>query len=177
MDHPLRKNVTSLKNDVWKSRDGCDAYTRVSRHDMGEQKVNVDHVLEIQLFEHAVGAILARHDGLTKSLSDIVNAPVNLNVTTSRINQAKRGPFTSALNRIKNGSLRALSVEDMARRGKAKWLVDDGIWVNIEKEAVLSFESVEETLRAQRHTRAQQKALGEALDEIHTTLETLKIFS
>lgn len=182
MDHPLRKSVARLKNDVWEARDGRDAYTRISRDDMVEQKVNVDHVVEIQLFEHAAGGILAKHVGLAKCLSDVVNAPLNLNVTTSRINQAKRGPFTSALNRVKSGSygLRGFSVENMARRGKSKWLIDEGIWENIERETVLSFDAAQERLRdpvGQRLTRAQKKAVNEVLDEAHATLEALKILS
>ena len=171
----FRKNVTRLQSEVWDARDGLDAYTGTHRRGFGAQKLNVDHVVELQILQHAAGDVLATHDGLIKNFCEVVNAPLNLNVTSSRINQAKRGPFTAAINRLKSDRLRTVSVEQLARSGSAKWMVDEGVWAKIEKETVLSFDALEETLRDQRLTRAHEKTLDSALDKIRTTLEKIQI--
>jgi hypothetical protein len=99
-------------------------------------------------------------------------------VTSRAINQAKKGPFTAALNRLRkrDGSLREVSVEQLARSGRAKWLVDSGVWCNIEKEIVESYDQVEKTLSNQRLTRAQTKIIEESADQIHELLVKIKIF-
>lgn len=174
----FRKNVSRLRTVVWEARDDRDAYTGKSRRALAEDHQNVDHVIEVQLIEFAAGDALAAHAGLAAQFCEVVNTPANLNVTSREINQAKKGPFTAALNRLKkrDGTLRSISVEQLARTGRAKWLVEKGVWARIEKETVASYDAVETRLNSQRLTRAHTKALEVALDNLHTTMETIKLF-
>ena len=99
-------------------------------------------------------------------------------MTSRKINQAKRGPFTAAINRLRkrDGTLREISVEQLARSGKAKWLVDNGSWENIRGEIVASYDRMEDTLGQHRLTRAQTKTLENVVEELHETLDKIKIF-
>jgi hypothetical protein len=172
-----RKNVSRLRNEVWDTRNGCDAYTGSSRNALAENQQNVDHVLEVQLVHFAAEEQLSAHRGLAERMCEVVNKPINLNVTSREINQAKKGPFTAALNRLrkKDGCLRPICVEQLARSGRAKWLVDQGHWSLIEKEVVLSYDAVEESLQNERLTRAHAKALTLAMENLHATLEKLQL--
>jgi len=170
--------VSRMRDDVWRARGERDAYTEEPRARILEVEQNVDHVLEVQIVEHAVfhGAQPLNRELLDR-LRNTVNAPANLNVTTRKVNQAKRGPFTAALNRLRtfDGGLREVSVEQLARSGRARWLVDTGVWANIERQAVLSYDDMTRKMGEARLTRAQTVVLEEAVDNLHRTLEKIQI--
>jgi hypothetical protein len=174
----LRRNVSQAREEVWRSRGGVDAYTGKKRRGLEDENQNVDHVIEIQMVEHATFDTLNRNIELKNRMRDVINSSENLNVTSRAINQAKKGPFTAALNRLRkrDGSLREVSVEQLARSGRARWLVDSGVWSNIEKEIVESYDQVENTLSNQRLTRAQTKIIEESADQIHELLVKIKNF-
>jgi len=176
--HPLRKGVTSMREAVWEARENRDMYTGLKRSQMKKEDQNVDHVLEIQLIEYATLEIVSRNAELVRTFRDIISEPLNLNVTRRQVNQAKRGPFTAALNRLKkrDGALREISVAQLARAGKAKVLVDDGTWANVESEIALSYEAFQKRVGEARLTRAQDRITSEAMDSLHATLEKIQIF-
>lgn len=166
----IRRSVCHLREDVWRSRDERDAYTLSSSF---ASSVDVDHVLEIQL------ASYARLDdpSVLPITREFFNGSDNLNVTSKRVNQSKKGPFTSAINRLRkrDGSLRDFSAEKFARAGRARWLVDEGIWDRIETEIVASYDGVSEKITNSRLTRAQAKKVQEGMDELHDALSRIKI--
>lgn len=166
-------STSKKKNLVLEHRDGRDAYTKRDARDLGEYG-NVDHVLELQLIEFAAGEIIGSQPRLKRCFSDAVNAVPCLNLTTRRVNQSKKGPFTAALNRLRKGE--KTDLEALARSGRGKWLVDEGVWENIEKEIVLSYENIEKTLEEQTVTRQYSKALQKATEAIRQTLEDVKVF-
>ena len=57
-----------------------------------------------------------------------LNGIDNLNVTSAKINQGKRGPFTAGLLRLQSDRLRSVCIEQLARQGRGRWMVDDGTW-------------------------------------------------
>jgi hypothetical protein len=150
----LRESVTSKADAVWEHRGGVDIYCGANRTDT--DKPQVDHCLEVQLTEMAlVRTFSADRRNSTQSMAtaqaaDLIrkhfNGVRNLNVTSARINQAKRGPFTAALNRIQSDTLRNVTLEQLARQGKARWLVDDGTWTRIERAVVCAYDEAHETL-------------------------------
>ena len=157
----LRESVTRLGCDVWTARAGIDAYTGKSRAQVDASVPQVDHVLEVQLAEHAlIYAVNATHTSAARPslstacgaqrLREALNGVSNLNVTSKRVNQAKRGPFTAAMNRVRaaetRGSMRLVTLEQLARQGKARWLVDDGTWAKIEREVVCSYDALAATM-------------------------------
>ena len=153
----LRENVHHLAEAVWVARDGCDAYTKRERTEVVAVTPQVDHVIEVSVAEYALvcamceagvgaGAISMAAAQSAQTLRGALNDIANLNVTTARINQAKRGPFTAAMNRLRmvdmrGGSLRLVTLEQLARQGKARWLVDDGTWAAIESEVACSYDA------------------------------------
>lgn len=172
----LRRNVRHLREEVWSARQDVDAYTGLVRKNTATE--NVDHVLEVQLVEHVVLGTLSSSKELTERMREVVNSTKNLNVTSQKINQSKKGPFTAAINRLnkRDGTLREISVEQLARSGRAKWLVDDGSWARIETEVVRCYESMQIEMQQKRLTRAQRKIMDEVQDELHMTLSKIKIF-
>ena len=144
---------------------------------ISESDQNVDHVLEVQLLEHVTLPILSSNRELVARFRNTANEAANLNVTARKVNQAKRGPFTAVLNRLRkcDGGLRQMSVEHFARIGRARWLVDGGEWANIEGEIVLSYEAMAEKLSTERLTRAQTTIMEATIDSLHTTLEKIQI--
>jgi hypothetical protein len=177
MSQILRKSVSSQRNIIWASRSDQDGYTKLTQSQIKTEDQNVDHVLEIQIVEYATLETLSGNEELVKRFKDIVNEPLNLNVTTKRVNQAKKGPFTAALNRLqkRDGSLREIRVEQLARNGRAKTLVDDGTWANIEKEIVVSYDALSNRASESRLTRAQSKKLDDAINSLHSALEKIQI--
>jgi hypothetical protein len=87
-----RKNVAHKRQEVLQFREECDAYTGSTTCE------NVDHVIEMQIIHYAATHIIDKHAGLAKCFAKVVNDVDNLNVTSRRINQSKKGPFTAALN-------------------------------------------------------------------------------
>jgi hypothetical protein len=173
----LRKTVSTQRDAVWRARDERDAYTHRSRAQIKEGEQNVDHVLEVQLLEHAALDLIKANREILDRVRAVVNDTENLNVTTKRVNQAKRGPFTAALNRLKKyeGGLREISVEQLARTGRARWMVDEGLWAHVEKETVISFDHISENLTRARMTRAQAALVDKVVESLHDTLEQIKI--
>ena len=174
----LRRSVRHLRDDVWSTRGNRDAYTGKARHVLASDVQNVDHVIEVQLMEHAAVPHSANNREATDRLREMVNSSMNLNVTSSRVNQSKRGPFTAALNRLKkrDGTLREICVEQLARAGRAGWLVDNGCWENIRKEVVKSYDHMEKDMEERRLTRAQSKIIDAIREDLHQTLNKIKIF-
>ena len=162
-----RKNVTQKRDQVLVFREERDAYTGTTTCE------NVDHVIELQIIHHAASKIIDKHPGLSACFAKVVNDMDNLNVTSRRINQSKKGPFTAAINRLRKEE--NADCDELARKGRAKWLVDAGIWQNIERETVTSYEAIERKLEEQRMTRAHAKALEEATECIRETLEKINI--
>lgn len=189
----LREGVRHLADAVWASRNDRDAYTRNGRAEVVVATPQVDHVLEVQFAEHALvhamrgagaGAgrvsMAAAHSAQT--LRHALNGVTNLNVTTARVNQAKRGPFTAAMNRVRvaeerGGSLRLVSLEQLARQGKARWLVDDGTWAAIEREVVRSYDACREAVEEEAGggLRSSAALSAAALEELEATLARLGV--
>ena len=165
----IRKNIP--KETVLSYRDNQDAYTRkVSAAE------NIDHVVELQLVNFAAGAIVEKNAALQKNLARVVNAVCNLNVTSQKINQSKKGPFTASLNRLKKG-VEHIDCDELARKGRARWLVEDGTWDKIKEETVLSFDAMSDSLADRVLTRAHAKTLDEATEAVRDVLEKIKVYS
>lgn len=141
-------NVHNLAEEVWRHRGGVDAYSGAGRAEVNRKAPNVDHVAEVQLLNVAWCSALkaapvgARTRTGKDRLQHIVNGVQNLNVTTSAINQAKKGPFIKFLKLVVEDSDRpyagagdAECLADLARQSKTRSvakLFDDGIWDKIE---------------------------------------------
>ena len=86
-----------LRRPITKKRDQCadeDAYTRKPWREHGLGNVHVDHVVEVQLVQTVLkklphGRALAQ----SEPLIDLVNAPINLNVTEKTVNMQKGAVF------------------------------------------------------------------------------------
>ena len=183
-DIALRQSVTGRADSVWSFRNERDAYTLATRADT--QRSAVDHCLEIQLVEmafvRAIGSSGARAGSAATAqaaaaLRDRVNAVTNLNVTSAKVNNAKRGPFTAALNRLEKGRLRAVTIEQLARQGKAKWLVDEGHWARIGSCVVQSYEATDAWLReGERDALPGSNTLVDAtMDELQSIMQAVGI--
>ena len=175
----LRAPVSNQGNVVWEYR-ATDAYT--GRGPEETPKPEVDHVLEVQLLDFAFvlsyGAVGGREGSMAaaqahEQIVDVFNGVTNLNVTTKRINCAKRGPFTSALNRLGSDSLRDLKLEQFARQGRARSLVDDGTWARIEGALVNAYDATNHQLseadmlpRAAELAERTMMELGSVLDRL-----------
>ena len=74
----------------------------------------------------------ARTRGVQDTLKRVVNSVRNLNVTTHKVNQAKRGPITKFKNHFADGS-GTLVLDDLvsASSQNARDLRDDGTWARI----------------------------------------------
>lgn len=145
----LRKSVTAKADAVWGHRGGVDVYSGATREDTINPQV--DHQLEIQLAEIALvrtyeeqgrgaQAVSMAAAQAADALRTALNGLDNLNVTSARHNQSKRGPFTAAINRLQSDRLRTVEIEQLARQGKAKWLIDNGDWARIERAVVASYD-------------------------------------
>lgn len=177
----IRRNVSSKKNvdTVLEFRNGEDAYTqkllKKGNKTGAEPLLNVDHVVELQLIDYATAPIVQKNVALEKNLAQVVNAVVNLNVTSKMINQSKKGPFTACLNRVKKGVY--VDCDELARNGRARWLVENGTWDKIKTETVLSFDAMHDSLSEKVLTRAHAKTLDEATDALRNLLEKNNIYT
>jgi hypothetical protein len=154
----LRGSVAHKAKFVWACRANTDVYSRTARDDV--VRPQVDHCLEVQLAEIALvralidegaaGSSCSLQSFATRQAVDWLrtqlNGVDNLNVTSARHNLAKRGPVTAALRRARSESLRTVSLEQHARQGKARWLVDNGDWNRIETEMVRSYDVMSSAL-------------------------------
>ena len=192
----LRLGVTDQADRVWRLRGEKDLYTQMTRTVVDELQPQVDHVMEVQLVEQALVDALVGTGAVTAQARDVelchtalslaVNGPLNLNVTTRRVNQAKRGPFTAGIRRLYSGtengvgsgrSLRVLTLEQLARQGKARPLVDDGTWARIEKEVAKSYDLLAPQVASTLEPGGgKSEAMGVvAMESLHTSLEKLGI--
>lgn len=175
----LREVVHTKRDAVRAYRFDVDLYTGASPQ--SSAPLEVDHCVEVQCAEvamtSAMAVVGARVDGLASavvatSLRAALNALSNLNVTSRRVNQAKRGPFTAALNRWRNGRLRGVTLEQLARQGAAKWLVDCGGWARIECAVVASYDDI--VSEAEACTWNDATGLIDAsFDELHELLHRM----
>ncbi|EGD74237.1 hypothetical protein PTSG_06247 [Salpingoeca rosetta] len=166
-DVSLREpGVSSKASRVWLHRQNRDAYTGIPRHTYETKgaETQVDHVLEIQLLNHAWEEGVARNPrfppayNLRSSKARAVsthtaNDVANLNVTMKEINNKKRGPFTRWLNKYKaaggEGSTRALPLDELIRASARvdktphmQTMIDMGIWDRITRSVVASYDAV-----------------------------------
>ena len=171
----LREPVTSKASAVWEYMEGKDIYTNKTRQNTSIPQV--DHLLEIQLSEMALVRALADTSATTTSMATaqttdmlrhVINGNANLNVTSARVNQAKRGPFTAAMNRIRSDRFRTVEIEQLVRQGKGKWLIDDGTWAKINRSVVQSYDQVDEDIRG-----GGIDALPEAARLVNASLDEL----
>ena len=98
----LRDNgVAGMGAQTWRHRGGTDLYTELREADVVKRAggAEVDHVWECQLLDLANAraaegkGVAARTRGVQDTLKRVVNSVRNLNVTTHKVNQAKKGPF------------------------------------------------------------------------------------
>lgn len=173
----IRRAVTHKLDEVWDHRGGKDVYTMQGRAVVKQPQI--DHCLEVQLVEFALaetcvelyGGGTGIKNGLTTTsewMAHHVNAATtNLNVTSKTINQKKRGPFTALLNRLESNrlygrELRAIQLEQLARQGKARELVDDGTWARIHTEVVCAYDQI------------QKKAQESDVSSVKSTMDSLQ---
>lgn len=174
----LRSTCSGKRRDaVLEHRGGRDAYTKRSARGLGDEG-NVDHVMECQVLRYAAEDVLSGrvHEGVGRRFAAAVNDVSNLNLTSRRVNQSKKGPFTAALNRLGKGAT-SVDLEALARAGRASWLVDEGAWTNIEHEIVESYDALERRLEEERATRAHAKALAKATEAVRETLDKMGLMS
>tara|TARA_X000001036_G_scaffold24790_1_gene20689 strand:+ start:9326 stop:9946 length:621 start_codon:yes stop_codon:yes gene_type:complete len=183
----LRAPVSAMADAVWSARAGRDAYTHSLR--AATVKPQVDHVLECQLAEASLATAFGASKGRFGSMASTqvvellranYNDTFNLNVTSCKVNQSKKGPVVAALNRLQDGRLRAVPLEQMARQGRAKWLVDDGTWARIEAEMVGSYDSLSKRLDDHLEPYELLPAASELVactcDELHAMLQSMRVW-
>lgn len=150
----MRASVTSKVGAVWQYRNNIDIYTERSRADT--MKPECDHSLECQLVEMALVRAFSDHKCVSNSMATIqatnmlravVNDHANLNVTSAKVNQGKKGPFTAALNRVCDDRLRTVHIDQLVRQGRGGWMIDGGTWAKIEKSVVQSYDQMDTSLR------------------------------
>ena len=105
-----------------------------------------------------------------EQLRDALNDVANLNVTTRTINVWKRGPITAALRRLNSDSLRDVTLEQLARQGRAAPLVDDGTWARIERAIVNAYDTTDERLTEQTALAGAAELTENTLDELASSL-------
>lgn len=187
----FRRSVTAKAGNVWLANAELDVYTKLSRSVVATMLPEVDHKLECAVVEHAFDRAArsselsqASLDGFAamhcrETLTDLLNSVSNLNVTTRRVNQKKKGPFVAANNRLSGRSLRVLSLEQHARAGAARELVDDGTWHHIEQAVLESgsrFGEVVQELSDDASMHADgRKLLRATEDELGRVLSLLKL--
>ena len=126
----VRRRISHKQANTWRYRDGVDRYSGVLRGDVRDPET--DHVIEIQIINDAVNRAI-KVPSMANACAEIdvvrvFNDTCNLNVTSRKINQAKKGPIRACMNNyrlVQERGLRALSLESAARRGTARWLVDE----------------------------------------------------
>lgn len=185
----LRMPVTQKRDVVWEWRGDVDVYSHKARGTTSTAALQVDHVIECQLAEVAMARAMRVHNVMrigmvagqaSEVLRGASNDVFNLNVTTMRINQAKKGPFVSAINRLKidGHSLRRVSLKQMARMGRARWMVDSGDWDRVETAIEKSFDCVRDALviNTVDVLPGVESIVDSTADELHAILEHLGIF-
>jgi len=176
-----RGDVNKLKDQTWRHRDNKCLYTLLTPSKMKSKnhEEEVDHVIECQVLELAnkisgddIGPAY-RTRGTQESLRAIFNNVSNLNVTTNFVNQKKKGPFETWINNKKAGRSNR-TIEDILPDSKAKVLVDDGTWSNIEKAMVKVYDELEEDAKDFR-AEAQRAHAERILEEIKNMMSQMGI--
>lgn len=188
----LRRTVSGKSDDVWRHRGNVDIYTQATRSSVCKQHPEVDHVLEVAFMQDAQeqacvfqGArvwdgFAAMHMG--ELLQDVVNGIENLNVTSRMVNQKKKGPFMSVRNRMRKPGgreLRSISLEQFARTGAAKSLVDDGTWARIETSIVQTWDELKPRLEDVEDERAHadtRRLLSQTVDEVDGLMSRIGLY-
>ena len=103
----IRDDVAIKKDWVWRHRGGVDLYTERKKRSVENDDPQVDHVWECQLLDHANERTWYEDtDCFTRSrtknahdkLKALMNSHHNLNVTTLKVNRAKKDPIKAWLN-------------------------------------------------------------------------------
>jgi len=185
----LRRTVSNKADAVWKQRRDVDMYTNETRAAVCKQHPEVDHVLEVAFLQDAQEQACSKEgarawDGFAamhmgELLQTVANDVVNLNVTSRMVNQKKKGPFMSVRNRMRKPGgreLRTISLEQFARTGAARSLVDNGTWTRIESSIVQTWDDfkprLEDVDEASVH-RDTKRLLTQTVEEVDTLLERL----
>lgn len=185
----LRRTVSNKADAVWKQRQDVDIYTNETRVAVCKQHPEVDHVLEVAFLQDAQEQACSKEgarawDGFAAMhmgglLQTVANDVDNLNVTSRMVNQKKKGPFMSVRNRMRKPGgreLRTISLEQFARTGAAKSLVDNGTWTRIESSIVQTWDDLKPRLEdvdeALMH-RDTQRLLAQTVEEVDNLLERL----
>ena len=189
----LRRTVAGKADEVWRHRKDVDLYTRASRSVVCQQQPEVDHVLEIAFLQDAQeqaclsqGArawdgFAAMHMG--ELLQNVANGVGNLNVTSRTVNQKKKGPFMSVRNRLRRPGgreLRSITLEQFARTGAARPLVDDGTWARIEASIVNVWEETKPHLEDVSEEVAHvdtRRLMSQTVEEIDGLMARLGLHS
>ena len=172
----VRKGVTSKKEEVWKHRNDKDVYTLRVREDVEKNTPEVDHIIEIQIHKSLLarvekkGTVAVRTRAGIDAYAEIINSTPCLNVTTKKINQAKKGPFTSFLNRYDGSkSLRGKSVDDLLKNREMR---DSGTWDRIKKSVVTTWYDHTEKELKEKTSEAFSSAF---IEEMGVMMESMKL--
>ena len=145
--YSLRESVSGLTGRIWRYRGDVDAYTKRSKADSESEgdRMENDHVWEIQILEAVQGSLppACNTRAVTDTLKVIANHVSNLNVTTQKINQAKKGPFTIWRNRYSDGKPIPLDEAiglTSSRYGKT--MGKKRYWDNIKEEVVKTYDQM-----------------------------------
>ncbi|KAJ1435548.1 hypothetical protein B484DRAFT_472597 [Ochromonadaceae sp. CCMP2298] len=158
MVYNVRSSVRRLSEVVWLHRGNIDKYTLWGKAEVDLQKPEVDHILEIQLIEAAIREAKVPYTrSLEKALRCFFNSKVNLNVTTSKVNQSKKDPMTQWLNRQNVG----FTLDDMRL---PRSLVDSGAWARIGTSMVATWDDLH---------REENTQTGQVHDAVHGMLEKM----
>lgn len=178
----LRRPVNAKFATVWQFRNDVDVYTLQPKKSVLENNPEIDHILEIAFLQDAQQQACVREGArawqgfaamhMGELLQNIANDVTNLNVTSRRVNQKKKGPFTSVRNRLNKSTdrdLRTITLEQFARSGAAKTLVDDGTWARIEGSIVQTWDAMKEEFETDNllHVHPDtQKLMSNTVEEI-----------
>ena len=146
MSLSLRRNISAQKTDVWSYRENVDAYTLSEKSMVEKQNPEIDHVVEIAMFDSAFERARRQERAFQSEgfavqhakelLRNHCNALSNLNVTTRRTNQKKKGPIGAGMRRLRNvdgkHELRNVTLRQLASMGAARELIENGTWDRIE---------------------------------------------
>ena len=164
-------DVSKKKEAVWEQRQHKDIYTlegRSAYDDNPNVVVQVDHVWEIQLLNRVATVVDAKlpFQRVTraqaalaqpkvdlerirlKEVRKIVNEKVNLNNTSSTINQAKKGPFTKFVHRLQSEASRG-TVKSVFGLGESRPTNLTRLeWENIEKALIECQSGIDDEIEA-----------------------------
>lgn len=188
----LRQNVTHKKNLVWDFRNNLCAYTLTTRTEVEQNRPEVDHVLEIQQYELALQSALmnapvaartrAVFQDLHDNLRQVANLVRSLNVTTNRVNQAKKGPVSIFLRQFTPAAAGTGPVQSLTslvrghRNNTIRDMVDKGHWARLECTMVETWEDAQRRLDEQLTNQAARLALDAFVDEMTGMMSRLEVF-